>query len=135
MYILTGISYVYQFKVFFFLQVTCPNWLKNTMFRTAQCPPPLSSLKFCLFLLLIWTSSINFRILLFVLCYFLWCYMIFILCFLQLRNAPNFLRHEHTILVRWFSNNAQPSIGKRDGMLIIFDYLVSTFLFISDQVN
>ena len=55
--------------------------------------------------------------------------------FLQLRNAPNFLRHEHTILVRWFSNNAQPSIGKRDGMLIIFDYLVSTFLFISDQVN
>jgi pyruvate dehydrogenase E2 component (dihydrolipoamide acetyltransferase) len=32
----------------------------------------------------------------------------------KLRNAPNFLRHEHTILVRWFSNNAQPSIGKRD---------------------
>lgn len=32
----------------------------------------------------------------------------------KLRNVPNFLRHEHSILVRWFSNGTQPSIGKRD---------------------
>jgi hypothetical protein len=36
----------------------------------------------------------------------------------QLRNAPNFLWHEHAIFIRWFSNHAQPSIGKRDGMLL-----------------
>ncbi|KAF5452978.1 hypothetical protein F2P56_027927 [Juglans regia] len=32
----------------------------------------------------------------------------------KLRNAPKFLRHEHAILVRWFSKDARPSIGKRD---------------------
>ncbi|KAG2722676.1 hypothetical protein I3760_02G137600 [Carya illinoinensis] len=32
----------------------------------------------------------------------------------KLRNAPKFLWHEHAILVRWFSKDAQPSIGKRD---------------------
>ncbi|KAE7999078.1 hypothetical protein FH972_003559 [Carpinus fangiana] len=32
----------------------------------------------------------------------------------KLRNAPNFLWHEHAIFIRWFSNHAQPSIGKRD---------------------
>lgn len=32
----------------------------------------------------------------------------------KLRNAPNLLRHEQALLVRWFSFNGQTSVGKRD---------------------
>ncbi|KAF3450574.1 hypothetical protein FNV43_RR06663 [Rhamnella rubrinervis] len=38
------------------------------------------------------------------------------LCVLMLRNAPNLLRHEHALLVRWFSYDGQPIIAKRDEM-------------------
>lgn len=46
-------------------------------------------------------------------------FSLFSFFFFQLRNAPNFLWHEHAIFIRRFSNHAQPSIGKRDGMLLI----------------
>ncbi|XP_024028748.1 dihydrolipoyllysine-residue acetyltransferase component 2 of pyruvate dehydrogenase complex, mitochondrial isoform X2 [Morus notabilis] len=32
----------------------------------------------------------------------------------KLRSAPNLLRHENALLVRWFSFSGQPSVGKRD---------------------
>ncbi|PSS07334.1 Dihydrolipoyllysine-residue acetyltransferase component 2 of pyruvate dehydrogenase [Actinidia chinensis var. chinensis] len=35
----------------------------------------------------------------------------------KLKNAHNLLRHERSILVRWFSNNARPSIGIGDDIL------------------
>lgn len=37
--------------------------------------------------------------------------------FLQLINAPNSLWHEHAILTRCFSKDAQAAFGKRDGKL------------------
>lgn len=34
---------------------------------------------------------------------------------LQLRNAPGLLRHDHAIMVRWFTSNALPSMDIGDG--------------------
>lgn len=48
-----------------------------------------------------------------------------ILSSLQLRNAPNLLRQEHALLVRWFSCDGQPSVAKRDGMPFLWSTVLS----------
>lgn len=50
-----------------------------------------------------------------------------ILSSLQLRNAPNLLRQEHALLVRWFSCDGQPSVAKRDGMPFLWSTVLSFF--------
>lgn len=58
---------------------------------------------------------------------------------LQFRNAPNLLRHDHALLVRCFSHNAQPTTGKKNECLYcviyICVYVFQVFLCISRASN
>ncbi|GMI82151.1 mitochondrial pyruvate dehydrogenase subunit 2-2 [Hibiscus trionum] len=38
----------------------------------------------------------------------------------KLRNVPKLMRHDHTVLVRWFSNGAQASVCKREDVAKIY---------------
>lgn len=110
----------------FVLHFTCPNRFKLVL-PTSTSPPTPKKKENALFLnkasSCSWFkqgSSSKFIYIYKILCAdVLYIFSLFLFFFLQLRNVPNFLRHEHSILVRWFSNGTQPSIGKRDGMLII----------------